>query len=79
MPFQAVLHAVEQHGRDSAFQVLGVAEDDLKAAKRAMKQLSLKLHPDKGGAETEAEAYDAVAHAWDLLKPRAEAVAIQQV
>ncbi len=37
--FQAVLLAVELHGKDSAFQVLGVAEDDLEAAKSAMKQL----------------------------------------
>ncbi len=74
-----MLLAVELHGKDSAFQVLGAADDDLDAAKRAMKQLSLKLHPDKGGAETEAEAYDAVMHAWNLLKPRVEAEGNQQV
>jgi hypothetical protein len=75
------MQAVERHGKDSPYQVLGVAEDDLGGAKRAMKLLSLKLHPDhrRGDSEIQGDAYDTVKYAWELLKPEAEAPANEQV
>ena len=77
--WQSVLQAVGQSEGCSPYQVLGVAEDDLEMAKQAMKQLCLRLHPDKAGIDIASEAYSAVAQAWEQLKPKFEEQEMQQV